>query len=70
MNIEIEIRASKGLEYFLVYQVIGVSSDGGLRRLENYLNKHDAIDYKNFCYRNFRNLYRTVFVEELIVWVN
>ena len=66
----IKTQSKFGYEYFTIYEVKAVKLDDDERIvLDRYSTREAAEEYKDFCYEAYKNLYSSVYVYEVTVWV-
>lgn len=60
-----------GFEYFTIYEVKAVKIEDGSRIvLDRYSTRLAAEKYKKFSEESYKELYSSVYVYEVTVWVN
>lgn len=70
-EIELKIEATEkgGQKYIIIYEVCGVNKQKDEHIvMDHYLNKKDAEEYKEFCYRVHSKRYDVFYIREVIVW--
>lgn len=64
------IKTESGLEYFNIYNVVAVDYNGVYHVIHSHRTKEAAEENKAFCSEAYKELYRSFFVDELIVWAD
>lgn len=66
--IKVEVTELKSNKYFEVHNVFAIRQNGEKHLLRTYLNKDDAVEYKEFAYEYHSDLYKTIFIVTEICW--
>lgn len=68
-QIKIQIQETeKGIKYFDIYEVVGTDFSGEKSTINTFINKEEAMKYKDFAYEVYNNLYRVIWIRVKNVW--